>query len=730
MEVTLFKIKAGWGTGQTKVPAYPSLSRSRLNKGIRLRQTDAQFPKRRTVATSIKGNPSRIKIGDNDYFRGGLGPAISDLMEGFLDHFNERLPSHQVALYGLQRGHLSFLMSHGNCESCQFVGKVSYLQVQKQLEQDALFDNELIVRSFFKARPNFHTLVLPMKIEKEVKGAIVVLREEAEVPSRQVFESLRSWLLSIAALISSAELVNRERMRSSRLSVINRIIRSIDVLVEEKQLYKHIVASIQRHFQYDHVAIYSLDREGGVFVLKALAGKFGKVIPRNQTIPLGQGIVSWVVTHDKTLLSNNVHKNPFFLNWTPDLITTEAELCVPIHVDKQVIGVLNIEHGESLYFDQDDTNAIELLADRIGVAINNSRLYSELNRSYTQLQEIVSSMGQGLMIVDRDLRVRWANEAVQRWGVSPLNGGSFLDLFGSNSSKVKDDLVKATLNDGVMRRELIKGENDRYFLLITAPVLDGARLRAKVLIVIDDVTAGMRSQAQLEKSKQEIETLQRLNALGELASFIAHEIRNPLNAMTQAADLLETDANVSGVQTKLLKVLKEETKSLNDILSSHLQRARPPEPQFVLWDLRSIIEQVMSLLESDRSLMERIDFKVDIQESVPPVSLDANATKQLFLNLLLNSTEAINGGGKITVTVRRGDKSVLVQISDSGCGIPKGSLPYLFKPFFTTKDKGTGLGLAVVKRIVDEHGWDIRIESKESKGTDVVITVPLETEEC
>ncbi len=668
-----------------------------------------------------------LTVWNGEFFKRTHSPILPEALHDLLKRVDEKFPSPHLALYGLERGHLSLLISCDATNTLRYCERVPYLKLQGLFAQEVLFDQQPIAQSFFATPPPPHLVVFPIKLKDEVKGALVIVRHEGRPPSKRTINSLSSCLLNIATRISSLELHGREQLRSTRLGVINKMIQNLDVLIEEKQLYDRIVNLIRRFFKYDHVAIYTLDNEAGVLVLKAMAGKFGKIIPSNQTIPLGQGIVSWVVNHDKSLLSNNVHKNPFFLNWTPDLITTEAELCVPIHVDKRVIGVLNIEHSESLYFDEDDTNSIELLADRIGVAIKNSRLYSELIRSHAQLQEIVSSMGQGLMIVDRDLRVEWINGTIQEWGFD-LNDGSFVGLFGANSERLKNELVQRTLTDGTINRELLKGRDGRYFRVISAPVLDGAGLRMRVLIIVEDVTTAMRSQEELERMKQELEMAQRLNVLGELAASIAHEIRNPLNAMLQASDLLEGESTLDVAQRRLLAVFKEESKSLNDILSSYLMKAKPPEPQFAIWDLRVILEQVVSLLQADRSLADRVAFTLDIPESVSPISLDASSIKQLFLNLFLNAIDAIKGRGEIRVQIREMDDRILLHIHDNGCGIPKSLLPNIFKPFFTTKDKGTGLGLAVVKRIVDEHGWDVEVESEESVGTTFRLTIPLGSE--
>jgi PAS domain S-box-containing protein len=664
---------------------------------------------------------------DEEFFKRAHATALPEALDGFLRQLNQWLPSRHLALYVLLRGHLSLLISCDGHSECHYNEKVQYLQLQEEFRKDIVSDCRFAFRCFFRVPPKGEITLVPLRLENVVKGVIVFIQEEGVGHPRPAIDSFRPSLTSIATLISSVELLDKEQRRLSLLSVTSKISQRIEMLVEEGVLYKHIVTLIQKHFGYDHVAIYTLEKDAGALVLRAKAGKFNKIIPRDQIIPLGQGIISWVVKHDKTLLSNNVRKNPFFLNWTPDLIATEAELCVPVHVNKEIIGVLNIEHRESMYFDKDDTDSMELLADRIGIAIYNSRLYSNLERSYAHLQEIVSSMGQGLIVANLKSNIEWVNETMEKWGYGDLVGSPFVSLFKTDPKRLKDDLIQRTLADGAIHREVIKGRNDRYLVVITAPVLDGVGQPARVLAVIDDITASVQSQSELQRAKQELEAAQRLNSLGELAASIAHEIRNPLNAMIQAVDVLEVEPEMPVSKKRLLNVLKEESKSLNEILTSYLSRARFRESYFELWDLETIVKQVVSLLTIDESLAERIRFFVDIPEHLPPLRLDATSIKQLFLNLFINAIDSINGQGEIRVTASQTGQILRIQISDDGCGIDAMILPKIFEPFFTTKDRGTGLGLAVVRRIVERHGWEIGVQSKESVGTQFTLVVPINT---
>jgi nitrogen-specific signal transduction histidine kinase/putative methionine-R-sulfoxide reductase with GAF domain len=493
---------------------------------------------------------------------------------------------------------------------------------------------------------------------------------------------------------------------------------------DEEKVYKEIVRRIQKVFDYDHVAVYVLDQRQNVLVLKTLSGKYRGITPDGQTIPLDQGIVGWVASHGKTLLSNDVSRTPFFLNITPALIPTKAELCVPIRVDGELLGVLNIEHSELLYFDDDDINGIEVLADRIGVAIRNSQLYAELERSYNRLQEVVSSIGQGLMMIDRNFRVLWLNKTLREWGFERAVGQFCYTMFGHGADYCRNCSGYRTMQTGLPYKDVIKAHGDRHYSIASAPITDSAGNVTHVLEAFDDITDALNTRHELQFLKGELERSQELASLGELTASIVHEVRNPVNAMVQAVSILDAELPLDQEQRQLMEVLKEECNRLETTLNAFLSRTPRPPRTMEEASLRGVVERVISLLSADQTVTRWIRFVVEIPASVPAVKMHVNSITQVFWNLLLNAVESIDGQGVVKIGCRLDDSCIHLSVEDTGRGLGETDINRLFDPFFTTKEKGTGLGLAIVKRVLDDHGWSIHALPLAAGGTCFTIDIP------
>jgi signal transduction histidine kinase len=566
---------------------------------------------------------------------------------------------------------------------------------------------------------------ITLRARKELKGVLLILGSGDQPKDEMHHPNIKPLLRTITTILSSIVLLSSERQRLSRLQQINKISQSIDSLTEEDKLYVGLVQQIQSSFGYDHVAIYLIEKENRSLQMKALAGKYSKIIPKDQVIPLDQGIVGWVAMYGKTLLSNEARHSPYFLNNTPDQIPTEAELCVPIRVDGEIIGVLNIEHSELLYFDKEDISSVELLADRIGVAIKNARLYSELRKSHMTLEAIASSVGYGIMIIDREFRVKWINRTISKWGFENAIGSPCHQLLNRDTEFYRNCPSSNTFQTGKISRDVFSTQDDKHYMITAIPITDSTGFVTNVLEVVEDVTATRRTQEELESLKRGLVQAQQLASIGELAANIVHEIRNPMNAITQAIGILATDLVLNDVQNQLMNVLKEELARLNDTLNTyHLLARKKEERQFSEGDLKSVIEKVVSLLRTDQSIASRISFNIKIEDCPLTFRFDSNSMKQVFWNLLLNAVESIKEKGEITILTRRAPSHILISIEDNGIGIEENQFSKIFEPFYSTKRQGAGLGLPIVRRIIEDHDWKITVEGGVSHGTRFTIIIP------
>jgi signal transduction histidine kinase len=220
--------------------------------------------------------------------------------------------------------------------------------------------------------------------------------------------------------------------------------------------------------------------------------------------------------------------------------------------------------------------------------------------------------------------------------------------------------------------------------------------------------------------------------MGELAAAIAHEIRNPLGAICNSVGILDAHLKLTGQDKDLLEMIVGQSERLDRIISDFLTFAHPREPSFSLQDIREVIKNTLFLLEQDSRFTDQIELKEVYESILPKVYIDTDLIHQVLWNLLINSLEAMPHGGQIKVMVRKTDlflrDAVEIVISDSGIGIPDHELDKIFEPFYTTKTEGTGLGLSVVQRIIDDHGGAIDAKSKKDKGAAFYIKLPVGNE--
>ncbi len=238
--------------------------------------------------------------------------------------------------------------------------------------------------------------------------------------------------------------------------------------------------------------------------------------------------------------------------------------------------------------------------------------------------------------------------------------------------------------------------------------------------------------AQLKASREEIQLLHQTQmsraehfaTLGELAAGLAHEIRNPLAGIAGVIEIVSRDLPPGSPARAVIKDAKEEAVQINRILTDLLETARPKPPQFQVKDIGSTVEHAV-LFARQQAITKRITIELNNDEEIPAVDHDPHQINQVLLNLLLNAIQSMDKPGTIYVTLRRDKDAALITVADQGKGIAPETLPNIFRPFFTTKGHGTGLGLSLARRIVESHRGTISVRSEVGKGTQFVIRLPI-----
>jgi signal transduction histidine kinase len=238
---------------------------------------------------------------------------------------------------------------------------------------------------------------------------------------------------------------------------------------------------------------------------------------------------------------------------------------------------------------------------------------------------------------------------------------------------------------------------------------------------------------QLKESRAEIERLhqsemhraEHLATIGELAAGLAHEIRNPLAGIAGVVRVMGKELPAASPSRAVLGDVQEEIRHIQDILNDLLAYARPRPPQFHTANLNATVEQAV-LLARQQVRTNPIEIRFTPNKEVPNLVHDPVQLQQVVLNLLLNGIQAIAHDGTVEVTLRRERNHIVVRISDTGRGIPAEELPKIFKPFFTTRREGTGLGLPLAKGLVEAHGGRMEVTSALGHGTQFEVWLPME----
>jgi signal transduction histidine kinase len=242
---------------------------------------------------------------------------------------------------------------------------------------------------------------------------------------------------------------------------------------------------------------------------------------------------------------------------------------------------------------------------------------------------------------------------------------------------------------------------------------------------------------QLRENRNEIERLHRtqmsraehMATLGEMATGLAHEIRNPLAGIAGVIEIIGRDLPPTSPARSVVKDVRQEITRINRIVTDLLQTARPHPPKVRKSDLNTTVEHAV-MLGRQQALSKSIEITLRKDSSLPEVEHDSDQIHQVLLNLLLNSLQAIDANGKIAVTVELQGKNAVIEVADNGRGIAPDHLPNIFRPFYTTKGDGTGLGLSLARRIVEDHQGRIEVTSTVGQGTTFAVVLPLQRAEA
>ncbi len=416
----------------------------------------------------------------------------------------------------------------------------------------------------------------------------------------------------------------------------------------------------------------------------------------------------------------------------PRPVNGATSVTCPIQKAGTVLGYLTVNNRPSARpIDPRERELLEMLSEYLAIAIHNSRLYGEVAETKQSLEQLIRSAGEAIISVDRDDRIRGWNPAAER-------------IFAATKAEVLGRRITEVLPEGGYRhtKTALSATHPVQTYEVRAPRRGGGEMELAVtlsalqgsdgelegiLAIVRDITTQREMEAQMLQSEK-------LTALGQLAGGIAHDFNNLLQAILGYAELMARNPDKADLVKRGLEVIERAAGDGSETVRriQEFARLRPDEP-FIPLDLNRVIQDAVAITRprweehaAQRGL--RLTLTQDLSP-VPPVLGRPAALSEVVTNLILNAVDAMPRGGSLRIATRaEGSNGVLLEVTDTGVGMPEEVCRRIFEPFFTTKgEAGTGLGLSVSYSIIKRHGGDIRVETRVGRGTSFMVRLPVST---
>ncbi len=348
------------------------------------------------------------------------------------------------------------------------------------------------------------------------------------------------------------------------------------------------------------------------------------------------------------------------------------------------------------------------------------------------LQAVFDGITDGIQVVDSEFRVIAVNKSMSRLLNRRISAGGYCYEACVFGAKICEDCPAietfasgkaATITKAIPSSSAVGGgSRGRIVEITTFPIYGRNNGVAQVVEYIKDVTERVRLAERLEHSR-------RLAELGEMAARVAHEVRNPLNAIIGAAHYLATEYEGAVAARKCTDLIIRQASRVNQVASDLLSMSRPQALRPTDININAVLEQALDAV-CGQIRGQGIEVISRLDSHVPVIHADEMQIEQAMQNIIRNAIEAMPDSGVLTVASEYKDGHVVVAIEDTGPGIPEENKKKIFRSFFTTKTRGTGLGLTIVQNVLKNHGGDIRIEQSKTGGARVLVRLPVRKEKA
>lgn len=352
-----------------------------------------------------------------------------------------------------------------------------------------------------------------------------------------------------------------------------------------------------------------------------------------------------------------------------------------------------------------------------------------LSRLQAFHENVVHSLSSGLFTTDEAGRITSFNRAAQDITLfqrEAVQGKPWWEVFSWEQANLFDADTSTVTAPYRFEGEGRRADDTKLIIGMTLAPLTENGIRTGLVGIFQDLT-------QIRNLEEQMRRREWLATLGEMSAGMAHEIRNPLAALAGSMQILRKDLQADESNRHLMDIAIRETSRLDSIITEFLLYARPPALNLKEYDVNVVLADTLDLIRHEAQSHMNIVIMTYPGPGAMTAQIDPDQMKQVFWNLATNAFEAMPAGGQLTISTNRrrvgsGERSgeiIEVLFQDTGEGIRKEALDKIFLPFFTTKKRGSGLGLAAVHRIVDLHGGWIRVDSQEGKGSQFIVCLPV-----
>ncbi len=557
--------------------------------------------------------------------------------------------------------------------------------------------------------------VFPLATRQQALGLVRLLYDQEGRGINDQEVELAQAIINIGAIgLEDAIHLEASRDRANQLQLLNEIGREMTSSLDLDAALEKAMRNAQRMLQVEACILFLLDEDGNKLVLKA-SGE-GQVRIRDVAIRLEEGIAGWVARNNQPLIVNDVRTNPLYhsaIDAQTGLLTT-CVLCVPLETRGETLGVIEAINHPRGGFNDDDKQMLSSVASWASISIDNANLFRQVAEERSRLETTLVETADAVVLTDRTGRIILVNKAaVQTFRISAdiAVGRPAEEIFHSHP------LGELLMDDDISLPVTLETTTPTERVLYTtiSEVTDVGRVA-----VMQDITA--------------LKQIDRMRS--QLLGTAAHDLKNPLNAIRLGADLLN-DAELSEQQRKALNMMQRATDSMTNLITGLLETIRVESTTQVSFEPCQVNDLIRRAIEDLRPLAEAKEHTVSYEapDEALLVMGDPNRLNSVMSNLLSNAVKFTPPDGNIDIEVQWDDESVMVEVSDDGPGISEDELPHVFEHFFRgrlTVDnpnspiEGTGLGLALAKTVIEQHGGRIWVRSPEGEGASFFFTLPRE----